>query len=105
MESVYFCSEKINKDVIKMLKEDDFMHISYIVRDSRKNGFYLYTEASPEDMKLLDAKFKEIGAEKVTGHEEKSVIFDIKIEEENAASGMGMIFGNHGHGKIYNQDK
>jgi len=94
MESVYFCSEKIN--IVKMLKEDNFMHISYIVRDSGKKGFYLYAEASPEDMKLLDAKLKELGAEKVTGHEEESVIFDIRLEEENAASGMGMIFGNHG---------
>jgi len=105
MESVYFCSEKINKEITKALKDDNFMHISYIVRDSGKKGLYLYTEASPEDMKLLDAKLKELGAEKVTGHEEESVIFEIKIEEESAASGMGMIFGNHGHGKIYNQDK
>ena len=93
MESVYFCSEKINKDVTKTLKEDNFMHISYIVRDSGKKGFYLFTEASPEDTKLLDQKLKDIGAEKVTGHEERSIINDIKTEEENAASGMGMIFG------------
>ena len=93
MESVYLCSEKINKDVTKVLKEDNFMHISYIVRDSGKKGFYLFTEASPEDTKLLDQKLKDIGAEKVTGHEERSIINDIKTEEENAASGMGMIFG------------
>lgn len=93
MESVYFCSEKINKDVTKALKDDNFMHISYIVRDSGKKGFYLYTEATPEDTELLDQKLKDLGAEKVTGHEEMSVINDIKMEEENAASGMGMIFG------------
>ena len=93
MESVYFCNEKINKDVTKTLKEDDFMRISYIIRDSGKKGFYLYTEATPEDMKLLDQKLKDLGAEKVTGHEEISIIHDIKTEEENAASGMGMIFG------------
>jgi hypothetical protein len=93
MESVYFCSEKINNDVAKVLKDDNFMHISYIIRDSGKEGFYLYAEATPEDTKLLDQKLKDLGAEKVTGHEERSVINDIKTEEENAASGMGMIFG------------
>ena len=93
MESVYFCSEKIDKDVTKTLKEDNFMHISYVVRDSGKNGFYYYIETSPEEMKLLDQKLKDLGAEKVTGHEERSIINDIKTEEENAASGMGMIFG------------
>ena len=93
MESVYFCSEKISKDVTKMLKEDNFMHINYIVRDSGGKDFYLYAEATLEEMELLGEKLKDLGAKKVTGHEERSIISNIKIEEENAASGMGMIFG------------
>lgn len=92
MESVYFCRGNINKNVTEVLKEDNFMHISYVVRDSGKKGFYLYADATPEEMELLHEKLKDLGAEKVVGDEEKSVINDIKMEEENAASGMGMIF-------------
>ena len=96
MESVYFCNEKIGKDVAKVGKEDDFMRISWIVREpptSDKKGYFLYVQGTPEEMKLLDEKLKDIGAEKVVGDEEKRVIDKIKAEEENAASGMGMIFG------------
>lgn len=93
MDSVYFCNEKIGKDVMNILKEDSFMHISYTVRNSDRKGYFLYTEASPEDMKLLDEKLKELGADKVIGEEEKKIIDAIKAEEENAACGMGTIFG------------
>lgn len=101
MDSVYFCNEKIGKDVANILKEDDFRHISGIVRDSsnpERKGYFLYAQ-TPEDVKL-DEKLKNLGAEKVEGEEEKKIIDAIKVEEENAASGrnskmlsMGMIFG------------
>ena len=96
MESVYFCNEKIGKDVAKVGKEDEFMRISWIVREpptSDKKGYFLYVQGTSEELKLLDEKVKDIGAEKVTGDEEKRIIDKIKAEEENAASGMGMIFG------------
>ena len=96
MESVYFCNEKIGKDVAKIGKEDNFMRISWIVREppsSERKGYYLYVQGTPEELKLLDEKLKDIGAEKMTGDEEKKVIDTIKTEEQNAASGMGMIFG------------
>lgn len=93
MDSVYFCNEKIGKDVANVLKEDSFRHISYIVRNSDRKGYYLYAEATPEDMKYLEEKLKDMGAEKVEGEEEKKIIASIKAEEENAACGMGTIFG------------
>ncbi len=96
MDSVYFCKQEIGKDVANVLKEDNFRHISGIVRDStnpERKGYFLYAETTPEDNKLLDKKLKELGAEKVEGEEEKKIIDAIKAEEENAASGMGMIFG------------
>lgn len=95
MDSVYFCNEKIGKDVANVLKEDNFRHISGIVRDSsnpERKGYFLYAQTTPEDVKL-DEKLKNLGAEKVEGEEEKKIIDAIKVEEENAASGMGMIFG------------
>lgn len=96
MESVYFCEEKIFKDVAKIGKEDEFMRLSWIVREpptSDKKGYFIYVQGVPEELKLLDEKLKDIGAKLVTGDEEKRIIDKIKSEEENAASGMGMIFG------------
>lgn len=96
MDSVYFYNEKISKDVANVLKEDNFRHISCIVRDSsnpERKGYFLYAQTTPEDTKLLYEKLKDLGAEKVEGDEEKKIVDVIKAEEENAASGMGMIFG------------
>ena len=95
METVYFCNEKIGKDVAKIGKEDDFMRISWVVKEhpSERKGYFLYVQGTPEELELLDGKLKDIGAEKVTGDEEKMIIQTIKAEEDNAASGMGMIFG------------
>lgn len=96
MESVYFCEEKIFKDVAKIGKEDEFMRLSWIVREpptSDKKGYFIYVQGSPEELKLLDKKLKDIGAKLVTGDEEKRIIDKIKAEEDDAASGMGMIFG------------
>lgn len=96
MDSVYFYNEKIGKDVTNLLKEDSLRHISSIVRDSKnpvKKGYFLYIQTTPEDMKILDEKLKVLCAEKIEGEEEKKIIDIIKAEEENAASGMGMIFG------------
>lgn len=56
MDSVYFCNEKIGKDIANVLKEDNFRHISGIVRDSQnpeRKGYFLYAQTIPEDMKLL----------------------------------------------------
>lgn len=96
MESVYFCEEKIFKDVTKIGKEDEFMHLSWIVREpqtSDKKGYFLYVQGNPEELKMLDEKLKDVGAKTVIGDEEKRIIDKINAEEENAASGMGMIFG------------
>ena len=96
MESVYYCEEKIFKDVAKIGKEDEFMRLSWIVREpptSDKKGYFIYVQGAPEELKLLDKKLKDIGAKTVIGDEEKRIIDKIKAEEENAASGMGMIFG------------
>ena len=96
MESVYFCNEKIGNDVAKVGKEDGFMRISWIVREpsnSERKGYFLYVQGTPEGLDLLDEKLKDIGAEKVIGDEAKRIIDTIKAEEENAASGIGMIFG------------
>lgn len=98
MESVYIFDKKIEKDVIKILKDDEFMRVSYINResDTLRNGkecHILYINANEEETGSIEEKFKELGVDKITGAEEKEIIGTIKAEEESAASGMGMIFG------------
>lgn len=98
MESVHFYEKKIDKDVIKILGTDEFMRISYVVRESNvlhseKVGYILYIRAGPEEINNIEKKLKDLGAEKITGKEEKTIIDTLKAEEDNAATGMGMIFG------------
>lgn len=98
MESIHFYEKKIEKDVLDILKSDDFMRISHIVRESNvlhdgKKGCILYINASQGETNDIVLKLKDIGAERITGIEEKTIIDTFKTEEENAASGIGLMFG------------
>jgi hypothetical protein len=98
MEVVYFYEKKAEKDVMSILKNDEFMRISHVIRESDvlhcgKKGYVLYVNASQEETDSMAQKFKDIGVGRVTGEEEKTVIDAFKAEEENAASGIGLIFG------------
>lgn len=98
MESVHFYEKKIEKDVIDILKNDDFMRISHVVREygilhGEKKGCILYINGSQEETDGISQRLKDIGAEKITGEEEKIIIDTFKAEEDNAASGIGLIFG------------
>lgn len=98
MESVYLYDKKIEKDINKILKDDEFMRVSYINKESNtlRNGnecYILYINANEEETSSIEQKFKELGVDKITGPEEKEIIDTIKADEESAASGMGMIFG------------
>jgi transcriptional regulator of NAD metabolism len=98
MESVHFYEKKIESDVINILKNEEFMRISHIVRESNvlhsgKSGCILYVNASQEETDSISQKLKDLGAEKVIGEEEKTVVETFKAEEENAASGIGLMFG------------
>jgi hypothetical protein len=98
MEIVYSYEKKIEKDVLSILKDEEFMRISYVVRESDvlhggEKGYVLYVKASQEEADSIAQKFKDIGVERITGEEEKVIIDTFKAEEENAASGIGLIFG------------
>lgn len=74
------------------------MRISHVIRESDvlqggKKGCILYVKASQEEADSMAQKFKDIGVEKIVGDEEKVIIDTFKTEEENAASGIGLIFG------------
>jgi len=98
MEVVYFYEKKAEKDVMNILRNDEFMRISHIIRQSDvlhvgNKGCILYVKASQEEADSMAQKFKDIGVERVVGEEEKTIIDTFKAEEENAASGIGLIFG------------
>jgi hypothetical protein len=98
MESVYFYEDKVSKDMAKVLEDDFFKRIGYTVREckllgSERKGYFLYIKANSEETDRAEEKFEGIGVEKLTGEEKKIVTAAFIAEEENAASGMGMMFG------------
>lgn len=98
MEVVYFYEKKAEKDVLNILKDEEFMRISHIIRESDalhdgKKGYILYVKASQEEADSMAQKFKDIGIERITGEEENAIIDTFKAEEDNAACGIGLIFG------------
>lgn len=98
MESVHFYEKKIEKDILSILKDDEFMRISHIIRESDalyegKKGCILYLKGSQEETDSIIQKFKDIGVERIIGEEEKTIIDTFKAEEDNAASGIGLMFG------------
>jgi hypothetical protein len=96
MESVYFYEDAVNKEVLKILEDDFFKRIGFTVREcnllgSERKGYFLYLKANSEDIDRAETKF--VGIQKLIGEEKKIVTEAFITEEENAASGMGMIFG------------
>ncbi len=102
MEAVYFYEDKEKKDVDKLLDEEFFKRLGPSVREAaimgtgRKTGYYLYVKAdNPEKMtqavKLIEES--KIPIKKVTGDEEKHILDYVHNEEDEAAAGMGAIFG------------
>jgi len=101
MENVYFYEEKVNKDIKKILEseEDDFFkRIGFTVREcdllgSDRKGYFLYLKANSEELEKAEKKLEGLGIQKLIGEEQKLITRAFIEEEENAASGMGMIFG------------
>ncbi len=101
MENVYFYEDKVSKDVKKILEseEDDFFkRIGFTVREcnlmgSDRRGYFLYLKANPEELDRAEKKLEGLWIQKLTGEEHKLITRAFIAEEENAASGMGMIFG------------
>ncbi len=101
MENVYFYEDKVAKDVKKILESEEdefFKRIGFTVREcpllgSKRRGYFLYLKANSEELDRAEKKLDGMGLEKLTGEEKKIVTAAFIAEEENAASGMGMIFG------------
>ncbi len=101
MENVYFYEDKVSKDVKKILEseEDDFFkRLGFTVREckllgSERKGYFLYLKANSEQLDRAEKKLEGLGLEKLMGEEKKLVTAAFIAEEDNAASGMGMMFG------------
>ncbi len=101
MENVYYYEDKVSNEVKKILEseEDDFFkRIGFTVREcsllgSDRKGYFLYLKANSEELDRAEKKLDGLGLQKLTGEEKKIVTAAFIAEEENAASGMGMIFG------------
>ncbi len=99
MEAVYFFEDDVKKDVEKALEDDFFKRIGYTVREcclllgTERKGYFLYIKSNSENLDRAEEKLEGLGLEKLMGEEKKIVTAAFVAEEENAASGMGMIFG------------
>lgn len=101
MENVYFYEDKVSNDVKKILEseEDDFFkRLGFTVREckllgSERKGYFLYMKANSEELDRAEKILVGTGLEKLMGEEKKLVIAAFIAEEDNAASGMGMMFG------------
>lgn len=102
MEAAFYYETKDKAEVEKLLEEEFFKRLGPTDRDAkllgakRESGFYLHVKASSEDkfkeaIKLIEES--KIPFVKLSGDEEKMVFDAIKQEEDEAASGMGAIFG------------
>ena len=102
MEAAYYYESKSKADVEKLLEDEFFKRLGPVDRDAkllgskRDSGNYLYVKAASAD-KFAEAqkKIAESGIPftKLTGDEETQVFDAIHKEEEEAAEGMGAIFG------------
>jgi hypothetical protein len=98
MESVYFYEDKVSKEAAKVLEDDYFKRIGYTVREcdllgSERKGYFLFLRANSEEIDRAEQKLEGLGLLKLIGEEKKKITEAFIAEEENAASGMGMIFG------------
>jgi len=102
MEAAYHYESKDKPEVEKLLEDEFFKRLGPIDREAkllgtkRDSGFYLYVKAASAD-KFAEAQRKitesKIPFVKLAGDEEQQVFDAIRKEEEEAAEGMGAIFG------------
>ena len=102
MEAAYYYESKSKPEVEKLLEDEFFKRLGPTDREAkllgnkRESGFYLYVKAASEDKfeeavkKIAESK---IELTKLSGEEEQMVFDAIRREEDEAAEGMGAIFG------------
>ena len=82
----------------KVLKDDLVSRQSITTREASaldidKDVIYVKIEGSEEGVNRAEELFKEISARKLSDDEAKEIDEKIRMQDENAAIGMGNIFG------------
>jgi len=96
METVYFYESAKDKKIKDILGTDKFMRLSYTTKiggHNEKIGYHIYVTGSLQELSKLEDEFDVIGIERPELSERLSIIEKFKTDAENAASGMGLIFG------------
>ena len=102
MEAVYYFEDKDKKEVEKLEADEFFKRLGVLDREAklmgtkRTAGYYLFVKAdSPDKFKVAEEKIAEskVPLTKLSGEEAQAVVDAIKREEDEAAEGMGAIFG------------
>ncbi len=102
MERIYEVDSGKKAELTKILENepyasDSFARAGYKIRDGAtlgadKDKMYLYVNASEDFIKKADGQLKDV-AKVLTGENAKKIADAIKNEEDNAAAGVGAIFG------------
>ena len=98
MEEIYFYKSKDEKEIKKILNLDEFMRLSFTERITSYNnesGFFILISGDKSTLDSLELVFKhnEIKIEKLETFIKSATLSKFKDTEENAACGMGLIFG------------
>lgn len=96
MEIVYFYESNIEKQVKELLNKDEFMRLSFTIKiggNGNKIGYNIYIIGNQEEIENIERKFNSIDVDRVSKEDEIKIIKKFKEEAENAACGIGLIFG------------
>ena len=97
MEIVYFYETSKEKEIKNILGTDKFMRLSYTTKiggHNDKTGFHIYIIGDIQEIAELDHTLTQLGLiHRVSENNQKILIEKFKATEENAACGMGLIFG------------
>ncbi len=96
MEIVYFYESSKEKEVKNILGTDKFMRVSFTTKIGgygEKTGYNIYIIGNQDELNSLENKFNKLGLTEILGENKENIINKFKTDAENAASGMGLIFG------------
>ena len=96
MEAVYFYESNKEKEVKGILTTDEFMRVSFTTKIGgygEKTGYNIYIIGNQEELNSLENKFSALGLTEILGESKEKLIEKFKQVAENAACGMGLIFG------------
>lgn len=99
MSYAIFCVEKTQASKInKILRDDLISRQSILVRDAtalniEKDVRYVLIEGTEDALKKAEELFSETG-KKIADEDAKTIYNKIKSEEQDVATGVGLIFGD-----------